>query len=67
MKPTNTHPAETSDVLHWTMRIGGVVVVLLSTFLLVKNIGFGIGDDILCTFSLGLGVFSFGASWLPSR
>ena len=67
MKPTNTHPSGANDLLPWTMRIGGVLVIVLSAFLLVRNIGFGIGDDILCAFSLGLGIFSFGASWLPNR
>ena len=67
MESTNTHPANSKDILHWTMRIGGGLVILLSAFLLVKNISFGIGDDVFCAFSLGLGAFTFGASWLPNR
>ena len=49
------------------MRIGGFVMMLFSAFLLAKNLSFGIGDDIFCTFSLGLGAFTFVASWLPDR
>ena len=67
MKTPHSHPAGTKDTLSWAMRIGGVLVIFLSAFLLVKNFGFGIGDDILCAFSLGLGAFAFTASWLPNR
>ncbi len=58
---------DTTDGLHWSLRLGGLVVLLLSGFLLVKNLGFGIGDDIFCGFSLSLGALAFAASWLPER
>lgn len=67
MKKADTYPGAKKDVFHWAMRVGGVLVILLSVFLLVKNFGFGIGDDILCAFSLGLGAIAFTASWLPNR
>ena len=67
MNSPNTHPANTPDVLHWTMRIGGLLVILLAAFLLVKNVAYGISDDLFCAFSLGLGVVAFVASWLPHR
>ena len=67
MKITHAHPANTKDSLPSTMRIGGLVMILFSAFLLAKNLSFGIGDDIFCTFSLALGAFTFVASWLPDR
>ena len=67
MKTTDPHPAHTKDSLPWAMRVGGVLVILLSAFLLVKNVGFGISDDLFCAFSLSLGAFTFIASWLPNR
>ena len=68
--PTKTpsyEAAGTKDMLPWTMRIGGSLVILLSAFLLVKDLNLGIGDDLFCAFSLGLGVFTVVASWLPNR
>ena len=67
MKTTHSSTAKTKDSLPWAMRIGGILVILLSAFLLVKNFSFGIGDDLFCAFSLGLGTFTFIASWLPNR
>ncbi len=67
MKTPNYEAADTKDMLPWTMRIGGFLVILFSAFLLVKNVSFGMGDDIFCAFSLGLGAFTFVASWLPNR
>lgn len=67
MNTPNYEATDTQDMLPWTMRIGGALVILLSAFLLVKNLSFGIGDDIFCAFSLGLGAFTFVASWLPNR
>ncbi len=67
MKTAAAHPANAKDSLHWSMRIGGFLMILFSAFLLVKNVSFGIGDDIFCAFSLGLGAFTFVASWLPNR
>ena len=67
MKTADAHPANAKDSLDWSMRIGGFLVILFSALLLVKNVSFGIGDDIFCTFSLGLGAFAFVASWLPDR
>ncbi len=67
MKTADAHPVNAKDSLPSTMRIGGLVMILFSAFLLVKNVSFGIGDDIFCTFSLALGAFTFVASWLPIR
>ncbi len=67
MKTLNYEATDTKDMLPWTMRIGGFLVILFSAFLLVKNVSFGMGDDIFCAFSLGLGAFTFAASWLPNR
>lgn len=67
MEAIDARPLPAKDELHWMLRIGGLLVCLLSLMLLVKNLGFGIGDDVFCAFSLGLGAVSFGASWLPSR
>ena len=67
MKMTPSQAANAKDPLHWTMRVGGVLVILLSAFLLMKNVAYGIGDDLFCAFSLGLGVVAFVASWLPHR
>ncbi len=66
MKMTPSQAANARDPLHWIMRVGGVLVILLSAFLLVKNVAFGISDDVFCAFSLGLGVVAFVASWLPN-
>ena len=67
MKTTHAHPANAKDSLPSTMRISGFVMILFSAFLLVKNVSFGMGDDIFCAFSLGLGAFAFAASWLPNQ
>ncbi len=67
MKTTDAHLTNAKDSLHWSMRISGFLVILFSAFLLVKNVSFGMGDDIFCAFSLGLGAFAFVASWLPNR
>ncbi len=67
MKSTDNHPAKSKDGLPWMMRIGGVLVIALSAFLLIKDVSLGIGDDVFCAFSLGLGLFTTGASWLPNR
>ncbi|MCH8960300.1 MAG: hypothetical protein IH820_03030 [Bacteroidetes bacterium] len=67
MKTPNYEAANTKDMLHWTMRIGGGLMILLSVLLLAKNLSYGIGDDLFCAFSLGLGAFTFVASWLPNR
>ena len=65
MKKTDL--ADPKDFLSGSMRVGGALVAVLAGFLLVKNLSFGIGDDIFCVLSLGIGAFAFVASWLPSR
>ncbi len=67
MKTIDAHLTNAKDSLQWSMRISGFLVILFSAFLLVKNVSFGMGDDIFCAFSLGLGAFAFVASWLPNR
>ena len=60
--PATAHPPS----LDMTMRLGGVLVSLLSAFLLVRDVSFGIGDDIFCALSLSLGLATFIISWLPT-
>ncbi len=49
------------------MRLGGALLTLHAVFLLVRNVGYGIGDDVFYALCLGLDLFTFAFSRLPVR
>ena len=66
MSSTPAHPS-TDPAFAWTLRLVGLMLVVLAGFFLFKNIGFGLVDDVLLLGTLGLGVATTVAGWLPEQ
>lgn len=62
-----TQPAPPDSTFQWMLRLVGLVLAGGSAVLLVKNIGFGMTDDVLLGCCLVLGAVTFAAGWLPER